>query len=73
MEFDKSAKEKLSEALWIALLCKCECCGAVLTLDDIEFLQDIDAMQWADTTADTAFSLGWRSVDGAIQCNKCVK
>lgn len=72
MSSDKSAKEKLSEALWVALLCKCECCGNILMLEEIEYLQDINTMQWADAAADPAFTLGRRSVDGAIQCNKCV-
>lgn len=72
MNDEKSAKEKLSEALWVALLCKCDCCGTILMLDEIEYLQDIDTMQWADAAADMAFRLGWRDVDGTIQCDKCV-
>ncbi len=72
MNDHKSPKEELSEALWVALLCECESCGKVLPLDDIEHLQDVDTMQWADVAADRAFSLGWRSEDGTIQCDECV-
>jgi hypothetical protein len=66
-------REAFAEALWLALMCQCESCGKVLSLDSIDHLMDVDTMKWSEAAAVEAMRGGWRYERSKIACNACIE
>ncbi len=76
-QMSPSDDDALHEALWIALMCRCERCGTICDMDDIEHLIDGNSWQWANEAVRRARSLGWTSPQfngirsGELLCPTC--
>lgn len=71
------ADESLREALFIALMCRCDNCGETQLLDDIDNLLAEDTDMWAKAAACRVQPLGWSSPfsqdsnSGVLLCPEC--
>ena len=76
-ETPSRAEEALHEALFIALMCRCDRCGAYHDLDDIDHLADEDTSEWTNEAVSRVKTLGWTSPhtedsnSGEIHCPAC--
>ena len=64
--------DRFAEALWLALMCRCERCGLILESDFLEKLLVEDSTKWSLAAAQFAHGKGWRCADEmTVFCPEC--